>query len=461
MTEQTLSKLEETANRVNPSVPWERRCPSSALLPDTDAIKMFVGQIPRSWVEEDVRNLFREFGPIHQVEIIRDRMTSESKGCCFVMFYERKSALDAESALHNKKVLPGMRHPIQMKPAESEDRNGRKIFVGMLNKLYDENDVHDMFDPFGAIEDCTVLRDSYGHSKGCAFVIFSSKWCAANAIKHMHHSVVMEGCSSPLVVKFADTPKVKDLKRKQRQTLADLSTLSQMFARTPVNDALSGLQYLPQLLTSVAAPFAMQNIIAASVVASQSLRQFQTSSIGNLGYNQLPSEAMKPFGSVAMNLNNPPAYPPGCLSARGYDQVFGSLHADYASSEIATQTYVGLQQESPVSTLARLQNMAASAARSPATKQSVGPEGANLFIYHLPPEFTDVDLVRAFAPFGHLVSAKVFIDRQTNLSKCFGFVSYDNPSDAEAAIRAMNGTTIGSKRLKVQLKKSNSTYRPY
>ncbi len=34
-----------------------------------------------------------------------------------------------------------------------------------------------------------------------------------------------------------------------------------------------------------------------------------------------------------------------------------------------------------------------------------------------------------------------------------GFVSYDNPASAQAAINQMNGYQIGMKRLKVQLKK--------
>jgi CUG-BP- and ETR3-like factor len=92
--------------------------------PDVDAIKMFCGQIPRNMHESELREMFEQFGSVFQLNVLRDKQNGESKGCCFVTYYSRKSALDAQNALHNLRTLTGSHHPIQMKPADTENRNG-------------------------------------------------------------------------------------------------------------------------------------------------------------------------------------------------------------------------------------------------------------------------------------------------------------------------------------------------
>ena len=80
-----------------------------------------------------------------------------------------------------------------------------------------------------------------------------------------------------------------------------------------------------------------------------------------------------------------------------------------------------------------------------------GPPGANLFIYHLPVSITDADLKTLFAACGNIVSAKVFIDKQTGRSKGFGFVSYDSVLSARLAIETMNGFKVDNKILRVRI----------
>jgi len=87
------------------------------------------------------------------------------------------------------------------------------------------------------------------------------------------------------------------------------------------------------------------------------------------------------------------------------------------------------------------------------SKTCQGPEGCNLFIFHIPNDLTNIDLYNLFVAFGNVISARIMVENETGRSRGFGFVSYDNQHAADAAIKSMNGYQIGRKRLKVQHKK--------
>jgi len=63
-----------------------------------------------------------------------------------------------------------------------------------------------------------------------------------------------------------------------------------------------------------------------------------------------------------------------------------------------------------------------------------GPRGANLFCFHLPNEMTNWDLYLLFRRFGTILSVHTMINKQTGLSRGFGFVSFQEPSAADEAI---------------------------
>jgi len=86
------------------------------------------------------------------------------------------------------------------------------------------------------------------------------------------------------------------------------------------------------------------------------------------------------------------------------------------------------------------------------TPSNKGPDGANLFIFHIPNHFTNLDMYNLFCPYGNLLSVRIMVEKDTGRSRGFGFVSYDSPDSAAMAIKELNGFAIGNKRLKVQHK---------
>jgi len=73
----------------------------------------------------------------------------------------------------------------------------------------------------------------------------------------------------------------------------------------------------------------------------------------------------------------------------------------------------------------------------------------NLIVNYLPQYVSEDKLKEMFSKFGELEHVKLMLDKQTQTSMGYGFVKYVKPEAAAAAINAMNGFQMDTKKLRV------------
>ncbi|KAK7277704.1 hypothetical protein RJT34_22719 [Clitoria ternatea] len=231
------------------------------------------------------------------------------------------------------------------------------------------------------------------------------------------------GSSVPLVVKWADTEKERQARRTQKlqsQVSNVLHADSQhpsLFGALPMGyvppyngygyQALGGYGLMPYRLPPMQNQPGFHNIMP-HINQGNALRPHLGHNMNPRNYPTPPVSYFRSYPAVP-GIQHPMAYPGGMISPR------------------------------PVSS-------------SPGSVSPTGPPGANLFIYHIPQDYGDDELATAFQPFGRVLSAKIFVDKATGVSKCFGFVSYDTPESAQAAINKMNGCQLGVRHMTIKSK---------
>jgi len=450
---------------------------------DDDSVKLFIGQIPKDMDEDTLRPYFAEFGPIFELTVIRDKTTRIHRGCAFLTFCHKMSALHAVEQLHDKIKLPNAVNPLQVRPAESQAERENKLFIGMLPKTVTEEDLDGIFSQYGELREVHVIRGTDGHSKGCAFIKFMDRDSAMVAIDCMHDTTP-EGSTRPLVVKFADNKKA--VKGKVGGVSSPPGTppsggsvpliipagiLSPSQTISPEYWSLQQGQNQQQQVSGSQFPYTVSagQTVGQGVSVPPSQQQ-QMMSVPYIAaypsasgtpsylYYQSPVSMYSPYNHAP----NSPGYSSNNSSSDAFSQQDPRLSSPL-TPQMQQQGYrMPMQSGSDQSrTPAHHHSHAHSQGHSQVqshvnSRPPEGPSGANLFIYHLPRDLTDADLATLFASFGNVISAKVYVDKKTAESKGFGFVSYDSVSSAEEAINTMNGFQIGSKRLKVQHKRSGS-----
>ncbi|XP_052192533.1 uncharacterized protein LOC127801421 isoform X2 [Diospyros lotus] len=158
--------------------------------PERDQRTVFAYQISLKADERDVYEFFSRAGKVRDVRLIMDRNSRRSKGVGYIEFFDVMSVPMA-IALCGQPLLG---QPVMVKPSEAEKNlvqsttstavttgghigpysgGARRLYVGNLHFNIKEDQLRQVFEPFGMVELVQLPTDlETGHSKGFGFVQF-------------------------------------------------------------------------------------------------------------------------------------------------------------------------------------------------------------------------------------------------------------------------------------------------
>ncbi|KAJ0087509.1 hypothetical protein Patl1_08912 [Pistacia atlantica] len=177
---------------------------------------VYVKNLSETTTDEDLKNVFGEYGPITSAVVMRDG-DGKSKCFGFVNFENADDAANAVDALNGKKfddkewyvgkAQKKSERELELKGRfeqsikETVDKfQGLNLYVKNLDDGIDDEKLKELFTEFGTITSCKVMRDPSGISKGSGFVAFTTPEEASRALAEMNGKMVV---SKPLYVALA------------------------------------------------------------------------------------------------------------------------------------------------------------------------------------------------------------------------------------------------------------------
>ncbi|XP_046406032.1 ELAV-like protein 1 isoform X6 [Ischnura elegans] len=179
---------------------------------------LIVNYLPQTMTQEEIRSLFSSIGEVESCKLIRDKVTGQSLGYGFVNYHRPE---DAEKAINTLNGLRLQNKTIKVSYARpsSEAIKGANLYVSGLPKNLTQQDLENLFSPYGRIITSRILCDNITvrHfvsgaadsvpclSKGVGFIRFDQRIEAERAIQELN-GTIPKGSTEPITVKFANNP---------------------------------------------------------------------------------------------------------------------------------------------------------------------------------------------------------------------------------------------------------------
>lgn len=101
----------------------ERLC-SSVVFPNSNTMKLYVGNLSFESTENDLQDLFEQHGQVDEVRLMMDRMTGKSRGFAFVTINDNAHASAAMTALNGHELNGRALTVNEARPREERPRPG-------------------------------------------------------------------------------------------------------------------------------------------------------------------------------------------------------------------------------------------------------------------------------------------------------------------------------------------------
>ncbi|XP_047103498.1 ELAV-like protein 1 isoform X1 [Schistocerca piceifrons] len=186
---------------------------------------LIVNYLPQTMTQEEIRSLFSSIGEVESCKLIRDKVTGQSLGYGFVNYHRPE---DAEKAINTLNGLRLQNKTIKVSYARpsSEAIKGANLYVSGLPKNMTQQDLENLFSPYGRIITSRILCDNITEtsektsssepesmeptsltrlSKGVGFIRFDQRIEAERAIQELN-GTVPKGSTEAITVKFANNP---------------------------------------------------------------------------------------------------------------------------------------------------------------------------------------------------------------------------------------------------------------
>jgi polyadenylate-binding protein len=375
---------------------------------------LWVGDLAPEVTEAILSEMFSTIASVQSARVCRSTVTRESLGYAYVNFMTPE---DAQKAMEELNYAPIKGRPCrimfsQRDPALRRSNVGN-LFIKNLDPEITSRDLHDAFKLFGTLLSVKVATDRAGLSKGYGFVHFDTEAAAKAAI---------DGTNGMQL--GANTVKVENYLPKAQRGGQDRWT--NVFVKNLPK------AWSKEKFQEVFAPFGEITSIALPT------REGESAGHGFVNYkeHEMAVKAVEEMHNKVLEGEEPVAPPRKEVEAAAAAAAEGGAPAPVLAPRPPKLYCARFQRK------VDRQRAQKEKAETLKRERIVKFQGCNLYVRNLEETMDDAALRKEFEPFGAIQSARVAME--DGRSKCFGFVCYSTPDEANRAREQMNRKPVGA-----------------